>query len=1469
MTQKLLVSSAFGGTSTEPSQDSHLLAEMALDAVKLDSHTVLRNACWNGADAKDWVVIPKSDHGEFFRFLAFAIPSLIRPMKQLRMELAIPSNPSGCVLYPPRVEWVLKNSQFRPIHDVEEIARYEDGLRARLPVFEVFAKLASAAEDLEVKLAFSPARLAYQALSFLPMDSDTASPVTLSAFTVPGHSESLVFNQKPFLKSIRALPLEHPQSAERSPRWNRKQQLYNAQRRSVWKMIDHEQNAREFVECEDVEEIIAGLPLRFVGRAERTVKCAGGIIADAVGFGKTVVTLALIDFQKQEDGIKFHQREKAEKTAGQKALEATLIIVPEHITGQWAIEAETFLNLVAPKVFVIGSFQDLGPGSLKKLKDAEIIIASDKIFKDAKYRSRLGEWAGVPAIGNKYTERPYRAWHRMCMDRLKKNMRKFLTLPVNQSDEDLVHSIAEDLVSFQERNQTLLASMITDSSRKANKASGEVSKTMSTATEAGSTAAERAPVNKGATASKKGPARKKAPAKAVLMEDNKAVFKNGVVLEYFSYARVIWDEVSYASCELTEFVSSVSTQYKWLLSGTLPRQSLQDLSSLAQALNISLGRPAYVRLGLPRIAKSDTSSVQTETERCILWAKNMSDQWSTDRVARGHAFLETFSCSSPAATLAVKTEHHVIVTTLSGLDFAHYVETQEALRLSRMNLDTLTPDARTVIKRNLGTGNPTSDPYIIPKALIYGASLPDFANTGLEKLASYVERMRETLINAKPIVQRTFSKAVWLAHQLRHCAAWDKKEMQKLTLDLRQSVHGLEYGNFEFFDGVDGYLVTLKSIIPQLDLDRADVLAQANSGAGIDLVNLRSNILTPAPVRSPTEYMFTLDSLYQAGDYHWHDFYKVGYGDIAEFFKSGVRKTRKARGSGKAPGGRGGSAKEQQDTNVIPPEVVAKNNLVNLVTGCDTSKVSEPVKPEELASLDVDGLKKRFTDFIQELRGPKVEDDAFKDQPVEDLQHMCKSKKIVFTESHSAAELSKMLADDANGDLAPECYYAIPLAATQRVPVLDRVQSVRGTNVSETRTAFRDTCTKLTQAIKNVRTAANDLRRARVFQRLEKGRKYMNCDQCQKPGVLHLVFNCGHILCEVCCAGKDKCGDGAGACQSSLHRGTMPLELFGNSQLSEETLPSATPSTTPMSSLSDILSPNPKQEAKLPSKVQTIVDLVQAISEDDKVVIFTQYDGFMQRIMDALEVAGIVSKTTTARPNDNSEPSKVLEDFKKEGTFRVLIQQIDSSEAAGSNLTIANHVIFATPLVITSQDEYRSIMNQAEGRCRREKQTKDVHIYHCVTMGTFEVNLLELREKIRIGAKVGQTRGKATIIDTAQINAKHWCDGGNQGSKQWLEARSMLLDQEIWRATGETEYLTMLGTDAESCGVASATLRMDNLTIETPDGRVLSAGSSDTMDVAAQNSSSASTASLDTNDVMAVDTDMQGVPGGANDPLYD
>jgi len=118
----------------------------------------------------------------------------------------------------------------------------------------------------------------------------------------------------------------------------------------------------------------------------------GGIIADEVGYGKTAITLGLIDSAESING------EPAEPPEDYRSryiyTKATLVVVPKHLMGQWPNEVEKFLGK-SKKICVIKDISSLNNLTINDIQRADIVIVSFAVLNNETYFSRLARFCGI------------------------------------------------------------------------------------------------------------------------------------------------------------------------------------------------------------------------------------------------------------------------------------------------------------------------------------------------------------------------------------------------------------------------------------------------------------------------------------------------------------------------------------------------------------------------------------------------------------------------------------------------------------------------------------------------------------------------------------------------------------------------------------------------------------------------------------------------------------------------------------------------------------------------------------------------------------------------------------------------------------------------------------------------------------------------------------------------------------------
>merc|ERR1712146_36420 len=66
---------------------------------------------------------------------------------------------------------------------------------------------------------------------------------------------------------------------------------------------------------------------------------------------------------------------------------------------------------------------------------------------------------------------------------------------------------------------------------------------------------------------------------------------------------------------------------------------------------------------------------------------------------------------------------------------------------------------------------------------------------------------------------------------------------------------------------------------------------------------------------------------------------------------------------------------------------------------------------------------------------------------------------------------------------------------------------------------------------------------------------------------------------------------------------------------------------------------------------------------------------------------------------------------------------------SGTNLTAANHVVLVHPMDADSREEAVAFEMQAIGRVKRPGQTRKIHIWRFVTVGTIEEEITQRHQK--------------------------------------------------------------------------------------------------------------------------------------------
>jgi site-specific DNA-cytosine methylase len=292
----------------------------------------------------------------------------------------------------PSIRWrrvkIGKTIRFEALEDGQEGAAYERALKHR-PQPWLLRLLQDDNSYVSIKIGCNPISLVEQALGSFPADSllrlqllQQQSANVRYDWRVVQHVELSVGN----FSKLRIKSNKLDASAPQPPHF--KIHLRPEQLRSLMWMLDQETGGKVFYEEEVVEAILPTLLWRAEGRVRRPVAIRGGIVADEVGYGKTAITLGLIDSAVQipEPPVEYRK--------GFLALKATLVLVPSTLTGQWPSEIRKFLG-TSKKVITIKDMASFNKLTVSEIQTADIVVVGFNVLSGEKYFTRLARFCGV------------------------------------------------------------------------------------------------------------------------------------------------------------------------------------------------------------------------------------------------------------------------------------------------------------------------------------------------------------------------------------------------------------------------------------------------------------------------------------------------------------------------------------------------------------------------------------------------------------------------------------------------------------------------------------------------------------------------------------------------------------------------------------------------------------------------------------------------------------------------------------------------------------------------------------------------------------------------------------------------------------------------------------------------------------------------------------------------------------------
>ncbi|KAI1649121.1 uncharacterized protein F4817DRAFT_314059 [Daldinia loculata] len=1360
------------------------------------------------------------------------IDSWIKALEDWRTRVDVQDSPFGQL---PRAQWLkvsFKAGAKRKVgtrwiqhHHSDAMAAFESHAKKQIPPFEVRVKVhPTLLEDVQlgyegqfvaaVQYLINHKTLGRTAAAYLPPTK--SSTAKLTAYTRVERNAILSENMQvnsgsgkhsfvPFRESLKSLA-EFPLPADIQMKMSIKMKsfgtkLSKSQSRSLGWTLWREICEPEFTEREIEEEIVPDLKLRLIGCAERKACHNGGILADDVGYGKTIIMLALMHCQEEFDKTVSSQL-RTTKNPCRMHLNASLVLVPSHLVDQWADEAGKFLLIKSTEIVKIKGLGDLKDtaawGTLNKLQKARLVIVNVACIANIEYYENLAKLAGSlnpPCVRDNFRKgssavplqsRAFEDWYEDAASAAGDYAGKLLRLCTTNYSDGKLMALYHEI----EGRRNAHRKVYQDFSK--NYESSVINSAMPVQPEASQ--------------------RFNSPWEMIPSKPTKFTH----VLEAFTFARVVYDEFSYEGFPSTLFVANSQAHSKWVLSATPPTRDLAAICYTAKHFNVHVARPIHRRQGMPRITHGPELEDRSNAEDLQL-LKFSSDQTIRERHQQGMKFLEHFATSNPLdqdLSGGIEVEEKVVVCEMSPYEFVHYHDLEQDLRAHNFDANMLPRESRVFLQPLVGDEWGADGKQVGTSALIHRSSQGNW-HRGEYSTSCLIEQRRSVRLNALRVFRITAEKAIWLSKRI-----WDNEKEKNFvngrnaTTDIYMLLRDIWRKDLAECGGLDAWR----------ELSREIVIKK-----GMQYEEMVKAVETSHPDFCMSEERF-FNALNTLTSNTWIDYYHLKFDDL--------------------------KAIDEQEATALLQDLSRVNNGegIDLMGGDVKTALSILVEEGQ-------GQYMRPKETIKSLetRVTNEQVDAAKNKP--GLESLCRAAGLSFKTSAKKSDLTTLLKSYVKGELEESNYVGYLKCGAMKIyryPLIGGMTKIRGGKYTFTGNDVSNTSIELRKTFEKVIYA---IRQERITKNLMSDKKEMNCDLCGQMvprEELHIVCECGHLLCKKHLNSVHCGGDDSERCSSLLKDATMSLKMVNNPQRRLD-LGVGTQKDAPC--------------PKISSKFQMLANTAKAIPAGEFGLVFFQYNSQLEQLKHTLRKNGIgffhltdSEAKSLSKMDDQMRPLRKLHNLKRSDLHnrcderglqwsdkesdeelrgkingwkkqfgnsvkhpKLRILQINDVTSAGSNFQYANHVMFISPFVVELQENYDSCMKQAIGRCVRYGQKKTVQVYHFVTANTIEVDILELRTKshvlVRPGKAIGRLRpappvgngmkdhslartGEDTLMSDAPGTSQPGNDDSDITMPDHIEASdtsdnldgeerigSNLTTQDIWKAMNEQNWLTTVGIE--------------------------------------------------------------------------
>ena len=671
------------------------------------------------ADAKlfpkgDWYSLPLDKSTAEFKRLAWIterieLPTPLRSWNEA--QGGVPSERSEvCAPSPPAIQWVLDHKgKVAAREDPQGAADFERRSKSRPPPFLVQLRGSGAdGSEAQLRVAVNTPSLGHRSLALLPHpapDADVSDTKVMWRIVAENDEPPVTAGAKP---APFVLSSNKKDKAAKQPPSFKKYPLRPEQLRSLNWMLNQENNPKPFVEEEVTEARLPALRWRAEGRAEREVTVRGGVVADQVGYGKTAITLGLIDSQVGQSRLVSKGKGGAVKVPGAIRVGATLVLAPPHLLKQWPNEVRKFTG-TALNMEVVNTVADLNRLTIKRIQEVDVIVMASSVFRSEAYFERMAALGGVSKqlAATKTNARHFEATYKVAVENIGDRVDELMGEGGSASVHASILETANAALELTDLNpKRLKGAALVNATELAmskgfrthggmlGKVAGEGTKVKSEDREEDAPAAKKQKGSKGKPRCTVKAKIAEGSAKTSVKDSNgpkiirsdpwgltsprtRSDWTNMACppLEFFHWERVVVDEFTYLKGRDLAAIQALKASHKWILSGTPPVGSFSDIKGIAQFLGVHLGVDEA-----PKFTKKE----QTKAETFAFYREKHTDAWQTRRRGVAQTFLDTFVRQNVAEIDEIRRVQEDIHVNLLPAERAIYLELDHHLQAMDM-----------------------------------------------------------------------------------------------------------------------------------------------------------------------------------------------------------------------------------------------------------------------------------------------------------------------------------------------------------------------------------------------------------------------------------------------------------------------------------------------------------------------------------------------------------------------------------------------------------------------------------------------------------------------------------------------------------------------------------------------------------------------------------------------------------------